>query len=97
MHLAKLLQRLARPKESRRGAACCAGEGTAHRGDDRHARTALARLAAAMGDWKEMRELKAQAVELKSLPTVLVITRELATHERRVEALNLSSHRRSAR
>lgn len=87
LHLAKLLQRLARPKEAVHALRAVPVKEplSAMMTDTLDQRV---RLAVGLGDWKEMGELKVQAVELKSLPTVLVIARELATHERRVEALN---------
>ena len=46
-------------------------------------------LAAALGNWNELRDLKTTAVDRQSLRGVLALARALGGHERRVEALNL--------
>jgi len=83
----KLLQRLARPQEAMAAlkAVPVADPVTQVSLEAMELRS---KLSAALGHWNEIRDLKVLAIERRSLPTVLVLARELAGHERVSEALN---------
>ncbi|MBL9130789.1 MAG: hypothetical protein JNG86_06295, partial [Verrucomicrobiaceae bacterium] len=87
LHRGKLLQKLARPQE----ALAAFREIPAGDQPGAFAVEALelrAKLAAALGNWNEIRELKVLAVEKKLLPVVLTVSRVLAGRDKVIEALN---------
>jgi tetratricopeptide (TPR) repeat protein len=87
LHRGKLLQKLARPQE----ALAALKEIPVNDPPGTFVVEALelrARLAAALDNWNEIRDLKVLAVEKKLLPVVVAVARVLAEHDKVIEALN---------